>query len=115
MRDVYVIAAARTAIGSLGGTLAEIGPARLAAPLISACLAHTSLVPEEVDEVILGCALQSGHGQNVARQAAREAAIPVERTAMVVNMVCGFGLRSVVEAARADPVGRGGAGRGRRH
>jgi len=105
MREVYIIDAARTAIGSLGGALAELGPARLAAPLISACLARTSLGPDEVDEVILGCALQAGHGQNVARQAEREAGIPVERTAMTVNMVCGSGMRSVVDAARTIRLG----------
>jgi acetyl-CoA C-acetyltransferase len=105
MREVYVIAAARTAIGSLGGALAEIGPAKLAAPLVSACLARASVSPEEVDEVVLGCILQAGHGQNVARQAAREAGIPVERTAATVNMVCGSGLRSVVDAARTIRLG----------
>jgi acetyl-CoA C-acetyltransferase len=105
IHDVFVIDAARTAIGSFGGTLAGIAPHRLAIPLISACLARSGLGPQEVDEVTLGCALQAGHGQNVARQAAVGAGIPVERTAMTLNMVCGSGLRSVVSAAGAIALG----------
>ena len=108
MPTVYVIDAARTAIGSFGGTLAGIPPHQLAAPLISACLARNGLKPDEVDETILGCVLQAGHGQNIARQAAIEAGIPVERTAMTVNMVCGSGLRSVIDAARLITLGEAG-------
>ena len=100
MQPVYIIDAARTAIGSFGGTLAGVPPHELAAPLIAACLARCALRPEEVDEVLLGCVLQAGHGQNIARQAALAAGMPVERTAMTLNMVCGSGLRSVIDAAR---------------
>ncbi len=108
MRPVYILDAARTAIGSFGGTLAGIPPQELAAPLASACLARRGLEPAEVDEVLLGCVLQAGHGQNVARQTALAAGIPVERTAMTLNMVCGSGLRSVVEAARLIRLGEAG-------
>jgi len=105
MQPVYIIAAARTAIGSLGGTLAGVPPHQLAAPLVSACLARNGIKPEEVDEVILGCVLQAGHGMNIARQTAIAAGIPVERTAVTVNMVCGSGLRSVIDAARLISLG----------
>jgi acetyl-CoA C-acetyltransferase len=100
MQPVYIIDAARTAIGSFGGTLAGVPPHELAAPLISTCLARRGLKPEEAEEVLLGCVLQAGHGQNIARQAALAAGIPVEATATTLNMVCGSGLRSVVDAAR---------------
>jgi acetyl-CoA C-acetyltransferase len=108
MQPVYIIDAARTAIGSFGGTLAAVPPHELAAPLIAACLARCALQPEEVDEVLLGCVLQAGHGQNIARQAALAAGVPVERTAMTLNMVCGSGLRSVIEAARLIRLGEAG-------
>lgn len=108
MQPVYIIDAARTAIGSFGGTLAGTPPHQLAAPLLSASLSRCGLKPEEVDEVLLGCVLQAGHGQNVARQAAIAAGIPVERTAMTLNMVCGSGLRSVVDAARLIRLGEAG-------
>ncbi|MGD0724265.1 MAG: acetyl-CoA C-acetyltransferase [Spirochaetia bacterium] len=105
MSAVYIVDAARTAIGSFGGSLALIPPQKLAVPLISVCLARSGLSPQDVDEVNLGCVLQAGHGQNVARQVAYEAGIPVERTAMTINMVCGSGLRSVIDSARAIALG----------
>ncbi|MGA2547651.1 MAG: acetyl-CoA C-acetyltransferase [Rectinemataceae bacterium] len=108
MNKVYIVDAARTAIGSLGGSLATVPPHKLAAPLVSACLARAGLVPGDVDEVTLGCVLQAGHGQNVARQVAVEAGIPVERTAITVNMVCGSGLRSVIDGARTIALGEAG-------
>jgi acetyl-CoA C-acetyltransferase len=108
MQQVYLIDAARTAIGSFGGTLAGIPPHQLAATLVSECLARSGLQPEEIDEVLLGCVLQAGHGQNIARQTAIAAGIPVERTAMTLNMVCGSGLRSVIDAARLIRLGEAG-------
>jgi len=108
MQAVYVIDAARTAIGSFGGALAAVPPHEMAAPLLSACLARSGLKAEEVDEVFLGCVLQAGHGQNVARQTALAAGVPVERTAMTLNMVCGSGLRAVIDAARLIRLGEGG-------
>jgi acetyl-CoA C-acetyltransferase len=108
MQQAYLIAAARTAVGSFGGALAALAPHELAAPLLAACLARSGLRPEEVDEVLLGCVLQAGHGQNVARQAALAAGVPVERTAMSLNRVCGSGLRSVVDAARLVRLGEAG-------
>lgn len=107
METACILDAARTPIGSLNGGLASVVPHRLIAPLISTCLERNGLRPEDVDEVTLGCVLQAGHGQNIARQAAIEARIPVERTAMTLNMVCGSGLRSVIDASRTIRLGEG--------
>jgi acetyl-CoA C-acetyltransferase len=105
MNQAYILDAARCAIGSFGGSLSSMKPHELAAPLISRCLEHSGIEPLDVSEVILGCVLQAGHGQNVARQAAVAAGIPFERIAMTVNMVCGSGLISVINAARAIALG----------
>ncbi|TFG59124.1 MAG: acetyl-CoA C-acetyltransferase, partial [Spirochaetales bacterium] len=105
MNDVYIIAPLRTAIGNFMGSLSEIHPAKLAAIVIREVLKKTGLEPEQVNEVILGNVLGAGMGQNLARQAAVAAGIPVDRTAFTVNMVCGSGLRSVVLAAQAVRAG----------
>jgi acetyl-CoA C-acetyltransferase len=101
----YIIDAARTAIGNFGGGISAVHPADTAAHLIGKLLERTGLEPGRVDETLLGCVLQAGHGQNVARQSARKAGIPDERTAMTVNMVCGSGLRSVALAAGSVALG----------
>jgi acetyl-CoA C-acetyltransferase len=101
MKDVYIAGAVRTAIGNLGGGLAGVSAAELGRTAVVALLARAGLPASEVDEVILGCALQAGLGQNVARQVLVKAGIPQERTAMTVNMVCGSGLRAVAAAAQA--------------
>jgi acetyl-CoA C-acetyltransferase len=101
MREVYIAGATRTAIGNLGGGLAGVSAAELGRTAIAALLARAGLAPADVEEVILGCALQAGIGQNVARQVLVKSGIPVERTAMTVNMVCGSGLRAVAAAAQA--------------
>ena len=100
MNHAFILDAARCAIGSLGGSLSSMPPQQLAAPLISRCLERNGIEPSDVNEVVLGCVLQAGHGQNIARQAAVAAGIPFERVAMTVNMVCGSGLMSVINAAR---------------
>ncbi len=105
MNHAYILDASRCAIGSFGGSLASMTPHQLVAPLISQCLARNGIEPIAVNEVVLGCVLQAGHGQNVARQAAVAAGIPFETVAMTVNMVCGSGLMSVVNAARAIALG----------
>ena len=105
MNDVYIIAPLRTAIGNFMGSLSEIHPAKLAAIVIREVLKKTGLEPEQVNEVILGNVLGAGMGQNLARQAAVAAGIPVDRTAFTVNMVCGSGLRSVALAAQAVRAG----------
>jgi acetyl-CoA C-acetyltransferase len=101
MKDVFIAGAVRTAIGNLSGGLAGVSAAELGRTATTALLARAGLSPADVDEVILGCALQAGLGQNVARQVLIKAGIPAERTAMTINMVCGSGLRAVATAAQS--------------
>ena len=105
MTDVVIIGAARTAIGSFGGTLANVPAADLGAIVIKEALKRAKVAPEQVSEVIMGCVLQAGLGQNVIRQSAIKAGIPNEVPAMTINQVCGSGLRSVYLAAQAIKAG----------
>lgn len=95
MKKVVIASAVRTAIGSFGGALSGIGPAELGKTVIAEALKRANVKPEQVDEVIFGCVLQAGLGQNVSRQAAIKAGIPVEVPTLTVNKVCGSGLRCV--------------------
>jgi len=101
MKEVYIIDAARTAIGNFGGSLSTISPAQMGATVLKELFKRNGMNGEEVDEVLMGSVLQAGHGQNVARQIAMEAGIPKEKTAMTINMVCGSGLRTVAMAAQS--------------
>ena len=105
MRKVYVVSCCRTAIGSFGGTLKNTPAAEMGAVVIKEVLARGGVNPEQVDEVMLGCTLTAGLGQNVARQASIKAGLPVDVPAYTVGMVCGSGMKSVIEAARAIMVG----------
>ncbi len=101
MKNVYIVDALRTAVGSFGGTLSGVSAPQLAAPVIAEVLKRNKLEGKDVDEVILGNVLQAGQGQNCARQSMMHAGIPKETTAFTVNMVCGSGLKSVASAAQA--------------
>jgi acetyl-CoA C-acetyltransferase len=101
MTEIYIVAACRTAIGSFGGTLKDTPAAELGGIVIAEALHRAGVSPEQVDEVYLGCVLAAGQGQNVARQAAIKAGLPVGVTATTTNMVCGSGMKTVVDAARA--------------
>ncbi len=101
MKEVYIVDALRTAVGSFGGTLSGIPAAKIAAPVIKEVLKRNKLEGKDIDEVILGNVLQGGQGQNCARQALIYSDIPQEKTAQTVNMVCGSGLRTVAAAAQA--------------
>ncbi|MBU0934736.1 MAG: acetyl-CoA C-acetyltransferase [Spirochaetes bacterium] len=105
MSEVFIAGAARTAIGSFSGSLAGVEAPELGKIAVQAALQRAGVQPADVDEVLLGCVLQAGLGQNVARQVAMRAGIPQERTAMTLNMVCGSGLRSVAAAAQAIKAG----------
>lgn len=98
---VVIVAAVRTPIGRFGGMLADVPAADLGAAAIRAAVERAGVAPGQVDEVILGCVLQAGQGQNVARQAAIRAGLPHHIPAMTVNHVCGSGMRAVMLAARA--------------
>lgn len=101
MEDVVIVAAARTAVGKFGGSLAGIPASELGSKVISTALSRCGLNPGQVDEVILGQVLAAGVGQNPARQAAIGAGFPVEVPAMTINKVCGSGLKAVHLATQA--------------
>lgn len=115
MKEVVIVSAARTAMGSFGGSLKDVPARRLGAICIKEVLDRAGVKPEQVDEVIMGCVLQGGLGQNVARQMSLDAGLPVEVPAMTINKVCGSGLRAVelaaqiIKAGDADIVVAGGA------
>jgi acetyl-CoA C-acetyltransferase len=98
--DIVIVAAARTPIGSFNGALATVPAYQLGEAAIRAALARAKLEPSAVDEVILGQVLAANQGQNPARQAARAAGVPDDKTAFGVNQVCGSGLRAVALAAQ---------------
>ncbi len=94
-QNIVIVDAARTAIGSFGGTLSGIPAHQLGANVIQGLLERTGVAPDQIDEVILGQVLTAGVGQNPARQASLAAGLPVETPAMTINKVCGSGLKAV--------------------
>ena len=98
MKKVYIVSAKRTAIGKMFGTLSNFTPAELAAIIIKNILTESGVPPCHIDEVIGGNILSAGQGQGIIRQAAIKAGIPVEVPAYAINMVCGSGLKSVMNA-----------------
>ena len=101
MKDIYVVNCCRTAIGSFGGSLKDTPAADLGATVIKEALSRAGVKPEQVDEVMFGCILTAALGQNVARQASLKAGIPTSVPAYTVGMVCGSGMKSVIEGARS--------------
>ena len=101
MRDVYVVNCCRTAVGSFGGSLKDVSAVEMGSIVVKEALKRANVAPENVDEVIFGGVLTAGLGQNVARQVTVKAGIPYSVPAFTVNMVCGSGMKSVMEAARA--------------
>ena len=114
MKKVVIASACRTAIGKFGGTLANVPAAELGSIVIKEALERAHVAPEQVDHVYMGCVIQAGLGQNVARQASLKAGLPIETPAVTVNVVCGSGLNCVnmaaqmIEAGDADIVVAGG-------
>lgn len=99
MKEIVILSAVRTAVGRFGGSLSGIPAEKLGSIAIAEALKRAGVKPEQVSEVLMGCVLQAGQGQNPARQASIHAGIPKEVPAMTVNMVCGSGLRAVNLAA----------------
>ena len=100
MKEIYVVNCCRTAIGSFGGSLKDTPATDLGALVIKEALNRAGVAPEHVDEVMFGCILTAGLGQNPARQAALKAGLPLSVPAYTVGMVCGSGMKSVIEAGR---------------
>ena len=115
MREVVIVSAARTPIGSFGGSLKGVPTRKLGAIAIKGAVERAGIKPEMVDEVIMGAVLQGALGQNVARQMTLDAGLPIETPAMTINKVCGSGLRAVelaaqiIKAGDADVIVAGGA------
>ena len=115
MREVVIVSAARTPMGSFGGSLKDVPTRKLGAIAIKEAVKRAGIKPEMVEEVIMGAVLQGGLGQNVARQMTLDAGLPIEIPAMTINKVCGSGLRAVelaaqiIKAGDADIVVAGGA------
>ncbi len=107
-KDIVLAGGARTAIGSFGGSLADVPATELGAAVIRESLRRAGVDATRVDEVYMGCVLQAGLGQNVARQAAMGAGIPIETPALTVNNVCGSALKCVNMAAAAIRAGDAG-------
>ena len=98
-KKVVIASACRTAIGKMGGALANTPAADLGAIVIKEALNRAGVKPEMVDEVKMGCVIQAAQGQNVARQASIKAGLPIEVPAITLNVVCGSGLKCVNDAA----------------
>ena len=105
MREVVIVAATRTAIGTFQGSLAKVPAAELGSIVIRSLLAKTGLAADAIDEVVLGHVLTAGAGQNTARQAAINAGVPVTTPAMTINKVCGSGLKATHLAAQSILLG----------
>ena len=101
MKDLYVVNCGRTAIGSFGGSLKNTPAADMGAVVVKEALKRANIAPENVDELMFGCILTSAQGQNVARQVSIKAGIPYSVPAYTVGMVCGSGMKSVIEGARS--------------
>ena len=105
MKEVVIASAARTALGSFGGSLKDVPAAELGAIVIKEAIKRAGIKAESVEEVVMGNVIQAGLGQNVARQATLKAGLPEEVPAMTINKVCGSGLRSVALAAQMIKAG----------
>ena len=101
MKELYVVSCCRTAVGSFQGSLANTPASDLGAVVVKAALERAGLKPEQVDELMFGCILTAAQGQNPARQVGVKAGLPYSVPAYTVGMVCGSGMKSVIEAGRA--------------
>ncbi|MBN9345354.1 MAG: acetyl-CoA C-acetyltransferase, partial [Devosia sp.] len=108
MRNVVIVAARRTPIGTLNGGLSALAAHELGAVAIRAAVADAGIAAHDVDETLLGQVLTAGQGMNPARQAARAAGLPDAAPAATINQVCGSGLRAVALAAQQIMTGSAG-------
>ena len=106
MNKVYLVSAKRSAIGSMLGTLKDVSPAELGAQVLKQTLDFAKINPEWLDEVVVGNVLPAGVGQGPARQVAIKAGVPIEVPAYSLNMVCGSGMKAVMNAVTSIQCGR---------
>lgn len=105
MREAVIVSACRTPVGNFGGSLKDVSARELGAVTIAEAVKRAGIKPDMVEEVIFGCVLQAGLGQNISRQCSIDAGIPVEVPTFTVNKVCGSGLKTVELAAQAIRAG----------
>lgn len=105
MREAVIVSACRTPVGNFGGGLKDVSSRELGAVTIAEAIKRAGIKPEMVEEVIFGCVLQGGLGQNISRQCAIDAGLPAEVPTFTVNKVCGSGLKTVELAAQAIRAG----------
>jgi acetyl-CoA C-acetyltransferase len=105
VEDVVIVAAVRTAVGKFQGTLADFSAPQLGALVVKEVVHRAKLMPDQIDECIMGCVLPAGLGQNPARQAALRGGLNAKVAAMTINKVCGSGLKAVALAAQAIQTG----------
>ncbi|MFU8794583.1 MAG: acetyl-CoA C-acetyltransferase, partial [Dethiobacteria bacterium] len=104
-REAVVVSAVRTAVGTFSGSLKDVSAVDLGSIAIKAAIEKAGIEADIIDEVLMGCVLQAGLGQNVARQAAVKAGVPVEIPCTTINKVCGSGLKTINMAATAITAG----------
>src|SRR5678809_1309627 len=105
MKEVYIVSAVRTAIGSFGGTLKDVPATKLGAMAIKAAIEKGGIQPGQVEEVIMGCVLQANLGQAPARQAAIYAGLPDKVVCTTVNKVCASGMKAIMVGAQSIMLG----------
>lgn len=105
MKEVYIVSAVRTPVGSFGGALAEVSATQLGAAAVKAAVERAGIKPEVINEVLMGCVLQGNLGQAPARQAARFAGLPDQVHCTTINKVCASGMKSVIFGAQGIMLG----------
>ena len=101
MTAAYILSATRTAVGTFGGGLKPLSAVEMGALAVREAAQRAGVAPEQIEETVLGCVLQAGSGQNVARLAALKAGVPFSSPAHTPNQVCGSGLKAVALAAQS--------------
>jgi acetyl-CoA C-acetyltransferase len=105
MKEVYIISAVRTPIGSFGGSLKDLSATRLGAAAIKGALQKAGIKPEQVQDLLMGCEIQANLGQAPARQAGRYAGLPDEVNCTTINKVCASGMKAIAQAAQSILLG----------
>src|SRR6478609_4507641 len=104
-KEVYIVSAVRTPMGSFGGVLKDVPATKLGAVAIKAAVEKAGIKPEQVNEVLMGCVLQANLGQAPARQAAKFAGLPDNVVCTTVNKVCASGMKAIAQAAQSIALG----------
>jgi acetyl-CoA C-acetyltransferase len=105
MKEVYIVSAVRTPIGSFGGALKDVPATKLGAIAIKSAVEKAGIKPEQVNEVLMGCVLQANLGQAPARQAAKFAGLPDNVVCTTINKVCASGMKAIAQGAQSILLG----------